>query len=76
MEAHGSGWDDIWNVGKNHFWDRGQTCQALVDAVEARQQPGDLFYPFTTDGRRKKVLVPVLDSSFLTTLSEKMQFYC
>ena len=35
------------------------TCPALVDAIEAHQQPGDLFHPFTADGRRRKILVPV-----------------
>lgn len=59
LEAHGSGWENIWNLGKNDLWDRGQTCPALVDAIEAHQQPGDLFHPFTADGRRRKILVPV-----------------
>lgn len=59
-EAHGAGWSKIWDAGKSDLWDRGQASPALVDIVEKHQRPGELFHPFAADGRRKRVLVPVL----------------
>lgn len=45
-------------MGKAGLWDRGSASPALVDVVEGHQKPGEMFHPFTADGRRKRALVP------------------
>lgn len=45
-------------MGKADLWDRGSASPALIDVVEGYRKPGEMFHPFTADGRRKKALVP------------------
>lgn len=61
VEEHGSGWTSLWDSGENALWDRGKPSPALVDAVEQEQE---LVSPFVNE-RRKKVLVPVIHSSWI-----------
>lgn len=55
---HGSGWSSLWDTGDSGLWDRGKPSPALVDILEDDQRR-DLFDPSTSDGKRKKALVPV-----------------
>ncbi|KAJ5175312.1 uncharacterized protein N7482_001189 [Penicillium canariense] len=52
---HGAGWSSLWDSGESDLWDRGKASPALVDIIE---QERVLLSPFTSDGRRKKALVP------------------
>lgn len=56
IEDHSAGWSYLWDSGESGLWDRGKASPALVDIIEKER---DLFNPFTSDGQRKKALVPV-----------------
>lgn len=56
VEDHGSGWSDLWDTNDNNLWDKGEPSPALIDIIEQRR---DILLPWTPDGQRKKVLVPV-----------------